>query len=232
MSRSPGKNPSYRRHDAHIACHRLDDDGRDLVGILFEERFDRFEIVEDRHQRIGSRSGRDARRIGQAERGHAGTRLHQQHIGMAVVAALELDDLVPFGVRPRQAQGAHGRFGARVNETHHLNVGHEVHHPPGQFDFKRAGRAVRGPFHGRLLDGLDHLRVGMAGDERSPGKDIVDVAVAVHIVEIGPSPRSMKSGCPPTARKARTGESTPPGSSCWACWKSSIDFWMFIRPRD
>src|SRR5512146_3194331 len=38
-----------------------------------------------------------------------------------------------------------------------------------------------------------------------------------------PSPRSMKSGWPPTARNARTGESTPPGSKAWASAKSSAD---------
>src|SRR5512140_3331581 len=33
----------------------------------------------------------------------------------------------------------------------------------------------------------------------------------------------MKSGCPPTARKARTGESTPPGRSNWASVNNSFE---------
>jgi hypothetical protein len=42
----------------------------------------------------------------------------------------------------------------------------------------------------------------MADDGRAPGADVVDVALAV--------------GVPPTERKARTGELTPPGVVCWA----------------
>src|SRR5690606_11975899 len=32
----------------------------------------------------------------------------------------------------------------------------------------------------------------------------------------------MKTGVPPTARKARTGELTPPGMNCWAFSKSDL----------
>ncbi len=39
-----------------------------------------------------------------------------------------------------------------------------------------------------------------------------------------PSPRAMKSGCPPTLRNARTGEFTPPGIFSTARRNSSSDF--------
>src|SRR5438067_1412630 len=39
-----------------------------------------------------------------------------------------------------------------------------------------------------------------------------------------PSPRWMKSGCPPTARNARTGELTPPGITDSARLNSCSDF--------
>src|SRR5664280_3153848 len=39
-----------------------------------------------------------------------------------------------------------------------------------------------------------------------------------------PSARAMKRGVPPTARKARTGELTPPGMTRWARAKSSALF--------
>src|SRR5437660_4569862 len=38
-----------------------------------------------------------------------------------------------------------------------------------------------------------------------------------------PSPRWMKSGCPPTARNARTGELTPPGITASARLNSCSD---------
>src|SRR5437762_8770108 len=37
---------------------------------------------------------------------------------------------------------------------------------------------------------------------------------------VDPSARAMKRGVPPTARKARTGELTPPGMTFWARAKS------------
>src|SRR5271168_2759679 len=43
-----------------------------------------------------------------------------------------------------------------------------------------------------------------------------------------PSPRAIKSGDPPTPRKARTGELTPPGINFWAQAKRSSDFWCCI----
>src|SRR5579872_4615877 len=38
-----------------------------------------------------------------------------------------------------------------------------------------------------------------------------------------PLARAMKSGVPPTARKALTGESTPPGRNFWAALKRASD---------
>ena len=46
-------------------------------------------------ERVGDRAGRDARRVGQTERRDAGARLDEQEVGVAVVAAGELDDLRP-----------------------------------------------------------------------------------------------------------------------------------------
>src|SRR3954471_25030601 len=40
---------------------------------------------------------------------------------------------------------------------------------------------------------------------------------------VAPRPRAMNRGVPPTARKARTGESTPPGRSVSASAKSAAE---------
>ena len=53
----------------------------------------------------------------------------------------------------------------------------------------------------------------VAMDQRSPGHHIVDVVVAVDVLDVRASARLMKSGVPPTPLNARTGLSTPPGSS-------------------
>ena len=54
-----------------------------------------------------------------------------------------------------------------------------------QFDLERAGRAEAQA----LLDGLGHrgndFGMGMAGDHRPPGADVVDVSIAVDVDQVG-----------------------------------------------
>ena len=84
-----------------------------------------------------------------------------------------------------------------------------------------APKEVPSPAADRI--GLDDLRVGVAGD---------DGAVALHQVEEAWCPRrrstvgtasreATKYGVPPTDRKARTGEFTPPGMT--RCPRSNSD---------
>ena len=58
---------------------------------------------------------RHAGRVGDAEGGDAGAGLHQKAIGVAVVAAFELDDEIAAGGGAGDADGAHG--GLRADET-------------------------------------------------------------------------------------------------------------------
>ena len=64
---------------------------------------------------------------------------------------------------------------------------------------------------GGALDGFNDGRKGVAEDHGAPGAEVVDVAVAVGVGEVRAGSCSMNGGAPPTARKARTGELTPPG---------------------
>ena len=64
--------------------------------------------------------------------------------------------------------------------------------------------------------GIQYLRVAVAEDHRAPGADVVDVALVVLVDDIGASACLRNSGVPPTLRKARTGELTPPGMWVWA----------------
>ena len=67
------------------------------------------------------------------------------------------------------------------------------------------------PVSAALRQRFHHLRMGMAHNQRPPGKHVVDVTPTIDIGHRGPLPLAMKTGSPPTARKARTGEFTPPG---------------------
>ena len=84
-----------RRHDPHVARHRLDDNRRDLFRKAFEQAFHGVQVVKGRGQRVLGRAGRHARAVRQAQRSYSTPGLHQQHIGVSVIASLKLDDLVP-----------------------------------------------------------------------------------------------------------------------------------------
>jgi hypothetical protein len=47
------------------------------------------------------------------------------------------------------------------------------------------------------------------------------------VVSVAPWADFVKNGAPPTERKARTGELTPPGINCWARAKRSEEEDMF-----
>ncbi len=76
------------------------------LAVALEQRLDAGDVVEAGDQRL-LRVGRGhARAVGQAERRDAGAGLDEQAVGVAVVAALELDDLVAAGEGAGQAQRA------------------------------------------------------------------------------------------------------------------------------
>lgn len=60
---------------------------------------------------------------------------------MAVVAAFELDGEVAAGEAAGHAQGAHGGFGARVHQAHHLHGGDGGGDLFGELDFAFGGRS-------------------------------------------------------------------------------------------
>ncbi len=81
-----------RQHEVHVAGDRLDDHAGDLAAAFLEERAHLRSVVVVEHQRVRRGVGGHARRAGVAERERAGARLHEQRVGVAVIAAFELDD--------------------------------------------------------------------------------------------------------------------------------------------
>ena len=74
----------------------------------------------DRERERGQRR-RHARAVGDPERRAARAGLHEQAVGVAVVAAVELHEDVAPGGAARDADGAHGGLGARADEPHQLH---------------------------------------------------------------------------------------------------------------
>ena len=83
----------------------------------------------------------NAGRIRQAEGGHAGTGFDQQRVRRAVVAALELDDLVAPREAARQAQGVHAGFRAGGNKAQPFHGRERFAHQRAQARFQFGRRA-------------------------------------------------------------------------------------------
>ena len=105
---------------------------------------------------------------------------------MAVVAAGELDDDIPPGVAARDADGAHGRLGAGRHHADHLDGRDAGDDALGQLALALGRRAETRPPADGLLGGRDDARVGVAEDERPPGVDVVEVAVAIEVEQVRP----------------------------------------------
>mmetsp|Transcript_9625 Transcript_9625/g.22391 ORF Transcript_9625/g.22391 Transcript_9625/m.22391 type:complete len:286 (+) Transcript_9625:1897-2754(+) len=173
-------------HEVHVAGDGLDDDAGQLLAMLGESGLQLLDVVVFEDDRVGRRAGRDAGAGRVAEGGQARASFHEQRVGVAVVAALELDELGPAGGAAGQADGAHRRFGARADEAHLVDAGHQLQDLFGQLDLALGGRAEGEALGRSLLHGLPHRRVAVAEDHRAPGADVVDVALPFGVPDIGP----------------------------------------------
>ena len=102
---------------------------------------------------------------------------------VAVVAALELDDLFAAGIAARHADGVHRRFGAGVGEAHQVAVEAALDlfgQDDAVLDRERVARAVGDA----LLQHLGELGMRVAGGQHAEGHVEVDVVVAVRVPDM------------------------------------------------
>ena len=179
---------------------------------------------------VSANDRRNAGGVGDAQRRHAGAGLDQQRIDVAVIAAFELDGEVAAGESARHAQRAHGGFGAGVDQAHHLHGRNDLRDQLGELDFALGGRAEAGAGFENIAQSVDDLRRTMAQQQRPPGADVVDIGIAVRVEDARALRRdSMNRGVPPTPRKARTGELTPPGITCLGAREQRFGSGVFIK---
>ena len=184
-----------RRHDPHVSGDRLDNDAGDLLPETGEYFANGVGIVEwNRNREFGQGSG-DSRAPRDPERGDAGTRLDQQRVGMAVVAANELDDLFPARPAAGQANGGHGRLGSGTHHTDRFDGRKSGNDSLGHGDLRQGRRPIARPPAGRLTDGGDNLRSAVAEDHRPPGGDVVDVFPFILIDNPGAGGASDENRC-------------------------------------
>ena len=154
-------------------------------GCAANAALDRSEVVVGQSQGEVRDFLRNSRRTGNAEGGHAGAGFDQQSIGVAVIAAFELDDDFPARGGPRQADRRHGGLGAGADEAQLFDRGIAGDDLLCQIGFGGRGRSKAGAVRSGLLDRFDHGRKSVAEDHRSPGTEVVNVAIAIGVPQIG-----------------------------------------------
>ena len=160
------------RLQTHVGARRLQDDRGDVVVVL-ERPFERFYVV-------GGQNYHGAERLSR----YAADSLGSSHevVAPAVEVVLELDDLRLSGVGARHANGHHIGLGAGAMKADLLGAWDQLPDPvaPLHFEFGRAGEV--GASGHLLLDRADDLRAGVSKNQRAVSREVVQDAVAVHIV--------------------------------------------------
>ena len=121
-------------HEVHVAGDRLDHHAGDRVAVLRERLLELRDVVVLEDERVLDDRLRNAGAGRVAEGRETRARLDEQRIGVAVVAALELDDHVAAGGAARQAQRAHRCLGPRADQAHLLDARHEGDDCLGELD--------------------------------------------------------------------------------------------------
>ena len=173
------------RNAAGVADDGLDDDGGNGIGMGSERGFDRGKIVVGQSKGEVGDFFRHAGRAGNAECRYAGAGFDQQAVGVAVIAALELDDDLAPGGGAGQANGRHGRLSAGADEAHLFDGRIAGDDAFGQVGLGCRGSAEAGGVARGAFNGFDNRGKGVAQNHRPPGAEVVDVAVAVRVGDPG-----------------------------------------------
>ena len=183
------------------------------------------EVVVRQHDRVGGGRAGDAGGVGQAERGHPGAGAGQQRVDVPVVAAGELHHLRAAGEPAGQPDRAHRRLGAGADEPHLLDRRHPARRSPRPARPRRStGRRTTSPARPAAVSASTTAGCAwprIIGPHEPTRSTYSRPSASTHVA--ARAPETMKRGVPPTARKARTGEFTPPGVTASARSNSAAD---------
>ena len=176
-----GKKAFRRRHHAHVGRHGLHDDAGDLIPICVKQAGNAPAVVVGRQQGIFRIACGHAGAVRDGFGHQAAPRFYQKAVGMAVVAALELDDLIPSGEAPCRADGAHAGLRAGADQPHHFHGGNAFVHQLGKLHLFFRGRAVGQPLFAGPAHRLDDSRMGVSQNTRPPGAYIIQIPVVIRV---------------------------------------------------
>ena len=167
--------------NTHVRRHRLDHDGRQPIPPFRKDALHRFGVVVRNDDCVLRIIRRDAGAIGLRSCQKPGPGLHEESVGMSVIAAFELKDVVASREAAGDTDRAHHGLGAGTDHAAHFHRGDKLADEFRHLDLARG----RGPVgESRVAGGLHrlkHLRMRMPEDAGSPRTDVVDVLVAVDV---------------------------------------------------
>ena len=148
---------------------------------------------------------------------------------VAVVAADELDDfarpVTPARAAARSSSPRCPELTKRTSSTAGIAA-----HEPASSSSSGVGAPKLVPAPQRLLEGRDDRGVRVAEDQRPPGERRSRCSGCRRRRQVGALAALDERRLPPTARKARTGELTPPGARDVASAKSRSDVSLIHTP--
>ena len=208
--------PGRRRHAAHVPGDGLDDDRRETLAVALDGRGrTRRRRCTSHDDRVGGDAGRDAGRGRDAERGEPRAGAREELVGVAVVAAGELDHAVAprEPAREPDAPTSPPRCPTRPAARARPTAARRRSPPPARPRARSARRTScrRAPASrtASTVSGSAWPKI-----ERPPGLHPVEQRRPSAVSRYAPPPRATKNGSSrPTPRIARTGELTPPGIS-------------------
>ena len=172
------------RNDAHVRRDRLNDDRRDLAGVRVQKPLYRGKVVVLRHERITGRALGHAFGIRLALRERTASCADEHRVRVAVIAALEFDDLLAAGRAARQTKRTHDGFRARIYHADHLDTGQHGHHFLRHFDFEAGRRTERQTADHAVVHGFQNVGMAVAEDHRPPRTHVVDVLQTVRVQNV------------------------------------------------
>src|SRR5436309_16087397 len=104
---------------------------------------------------------------------------------MSVVAAFKLNDLVPFGVGAGEPDRAHDRLCPGTHQPDLLDGRNRLGDHLCETDLKLSRCPVARAVVGGACDRLDDRWRSVPQEHRSPGQDIVNETISVHVIEAG-----------------------------------------------
>src|SRR5437588_422023 len=107
--------------------------------------------------------------------------LDQKRIGMAMIAAIELDDLVPPNKSAGQANARHRGFSSAIDHSDFFDRRHPLANQLGHFDFERIWNSKTQSARGRVAHGIDNYFWRVTKNRRSPAADVIDVFLSVRV---------------------------------------------------